>query len=81
MESRDYNKLVTITKKKQTLRYREQTSGYRWEEGNEQGRMAGCSSGPGTTLGLRMCGRELGSRTYREETHPVKSMIICPVLI
>ena len=26
-----YNKLVNITKKKQT--YREQTSGYQWEEG------------------------------------------------
>ena len=26
-------------------------------------------------------GKELGSRTYREETHPIKSLIICPVLI
>ena len=26
-----YNKLVNITKKKQTHRYREQTSGYQWE--------------------------------------------------
>ena len=27
-----YNKLVTITKKKQTHRCREQTSGYQWRE-------------------------------------------------
>ena len=33
MESKKYNKLVNITKKKQTHRYREQTSGYRWGEG------------------------------------------------
>ena len=31
-----YNKLVDITQKKQTHRYREQTSSYRWEgEGRE----------------------------------------------
>ena len=30
-----YNKLVNITKKKQTHRYREQTSGYQWGEGRE----------------------------------------------
>ena len=30
MESKKYNKLVNKTKKKQTRRYREQTSGYRW---------------------------------------------------
>ena len=45
MESKDYNKLVTITKKKQMLRYREQTSGYQWEgggaiQGSENGRYA-----------------------------------------
>ena len=28
VESKNYNKLVNITKKKQTHRYREQTSGY-----------------------------------------------------
>ena len=28
--SEKYNKLVNITKKKQTHRYREQTSGYQW---------------------------------------------------
>ena len=28
MESKKYNKLVNITKKKQTHRYREQTNGY-----------------------------------------------------
>ena len=36
MESKKYNKLVNITKKKQTHRYREQTSGYQWEK--EEGR-------------------------------------------
>ena len=33
VESKKYNKLVNITKKKQTHRYREQTSGYHWEAG------------------------------------------------
>ena len=33
MDSKKYNKLVNITKKKQTHRYREQTSGYQWGEG------------------------------------------------
>jgi len=28
-----YNKLVNITKKKQTHRYKEQTGGYQWGEG------------------------------------------------
>ena len=32
MESKKYNKLVNITKKKQTHRYREQTSGHQWGE-------------------------------------------------
>ena len=32
MESKKYNKLVNITKKKHTHRYREQTSGEREEE-------------------------------------------------
>ena len=32
--SEKYNKLVNITKKKQTHRYREQTSGYYWGRGN-----------------------------------------------
>ena len=35
MESRKYNKLVNITEKKQTHRYREQNSGYQWGEGGE----------------------------------------------
>ena len=30
MESKKYNKLVNITKKKQKHRYGEQTSGYQW---------------------------------------------------
>ena len=34
VESKKYNKLVNITKKKQTHRYREQTSGYQWGEGS-----------------------------------------------
>ena len=33
MFKKKYNKLVNITKKKQTHRYREQTSGYQWGEG------------------------------------------------
>ena len=33
MESKKYNKLVNITKMKQTHRYREQVSGYQWGEG------------------------------------------------
>ena len=37
MESKKYNKLVNITKKKQTHRYREQTSGYEWGEGRREG--------------------------------------------
>ena len=32
MESKKYDKLVNVPKKKQTHRYREQTSGYQWEE-------------------------------------------------
>ena len=30
VESKKYNILVSITKKEQTHRYREQTSGYQW---------------------------------------------------
>ena len=37
MESKKYDKLVNITKKKQTYRYREQTSGYHW--GEERGKI------------------------------------------
>ena len=33
VESKKYNKLVNITKKKQSHRYREQTSGYQWGGG------------------------------------------------
>ena len=33
MESKKYDKLVNITKKKQTHKYREQTTGYQWGEG------------------------------------------------
>ena len=32
-----YNKLVNKTKKKQTQRYRERTSGYQWGEGRGEG--------------------------------------------
>ena len=32
-----YNKLVNITKKKQTHRHREQTKGYQWSEGRKEG--------------------------------------------
>ena len=34
MESKEYNELVNKTKKKQTHRYREQTSGCQWGEGS-----------------------------------------------
>ena len=33
VKSKKYNKLVTITKRKQTHRYREQISGYQWWKG------------------------------------------------
>ena len=36
VESKKFNKLVNITKKEKTHRYREQISGYRW--GNRMGR-------------------------------------------
>ena len=36
VESKKYNKLENITKKKWTHRYREQTSGYQWGEGREE---------------------------------------------
>ena len=41
VESEKYNKLVNITKKKQTHRYREQTSGYQWGEGRGEGKYKG----------------------------------------
>ena len=41
MESKKYNKLVNITKKKQTHRHREQTSGYQWGEGRGEGKYVG----------------------------------------
>ena len=37
MESKKYNKVVNITKKKQTHSYREQTSGYQWGKGRTEG--------------------------------------------
>ena len=37
VESKKYSKLVNITKKKQTHRYREQTSGYQWGEARGEG--------------------------------------------
>ena len=39
MESKKYNKLVNITKKKQT--HREQTSGSQWGEGRWEGQYRG----------------------------------------
>ena len=36
-----YNKVVNITKKKQTHRYREQTRGYHWGEGRGEGQYRG----------------------------------------
>ena len=38
VESNNYNKLVNITKNKQTHIYRERTSGYQWGEGREEGK-------------------------------------------
>ena len=40
-ESKKYNKLVNITKKKQAHRYKGQTSGYQWGEGREEGQDRG----------------------------------------
>ena len=37
MEFKKYNKLVNETKKMQSHRYREQTSGYQWGEGKGKG--------------------------------------------
>ena len=36
-----YSKSVNVTKSKQTHRYREQTSAYKWGEGGEEGRDRG----------------------------------------
>ena len=41
MESKKHNKLVNITKKKQTHRYREKISGYQWGEEREEGQYRG----------------------------------------
>ena len=41
MESKKYNKLVNKTPKKQTHRYREQTSGCLWGEGQWEGQYRG----------------------------------------
>ena len=40
-ESKKYNKLVNITKKKQSHRYREQNSSYQWGEGRWDGQYWG----------------------------------------
>ena len=37
VESKKYNKLVNIRKKKQTHKYRDQASGYQWGEGKGEG--------------------------------------------
>ena len=39
LESKKYNKLVNITDKKQTQRYREQTSSCQWGEGRAEGQV------------------------------------------
>ena len=39
VESKKYNKLVNITKKKQTHRYRGQISGHQWVEERGRGKM------------------------------------------
>ena len=38
MEYKKLNKLLNITKQKQTYRYREQISGYQWGGGTETGK-------------------------------------------
>ena len=48
---RKYNKLVNKTKKKQTHRYREQTSGYQWGEVGRGNR--GMGEGECKLLGVR----------------------------
>ena len=44
VESKKYNKLVNITKKKHTHRYRKQTSGYQWGGGQHRGRGVGVTN-------------------------------------
>ena len=41
MDSKKYNKLVNIIKKKHTYRYREPTRGYQWGEEREEGQDRG----------------------------------------
>ena len=45
MESKKYNKLVNKTKKKQTHRYGEQTSGYQWGVRMGEGQYGGRGEG------------------------------------
>ena len=46
-----FKKRIFLTKKKQTHRYREQTSGYQWGEGMEKGQM-GVGTGRYKLLGI-----------------------------
>ena len=41
VESKEYNKPVDITQKKQTHRHTEQTSGYQWGKGRQGGKHSG----------------------------------------
>ena len=41
METKKYKTLVNITKKKQTHKYRKQTSGYQWGEERREGQNRG----------------------------------------
>ena len=50
VEYKKHNKLVTITKKKQIDRYREQTSDYQWEK---EGQYRGEENGRYKLLGVR----------------------------
>ena len=56
VESKKYNELVNKTKKKQTHRYGEQTSGYQWGEGRE-------NIGVGESE-VQTTGGKIGSRMY-----------------
>ena len=41
MESKKYNKVVSITKKEQIHRYRKQVSGYQWGKAKKEGKYRG----------------------------------------
>ena len=54
VELKKYDKLVNKTKKKQTHRYREQTSGYQWGDGSGEGQYRGRSRSEGASCRERV---------------------------